>query len=263
MRIKYKTKKNLTRVLSIVLICLAVFGAACGISTMRGKGDDGKHTINPTFAVGGLNAQGKYFETDESIYTAKAFECEGLEIKLRFDADITYQVFYYNELDNFVSCSTVYTKSAKAVAPNDAEYARLVVTPVWDSEVDLENRVCHWYDIYKYSSQIEVIVSDASEEDVNLADVLAYTKSGDTYTFERAAVRGYDVIEVHGAADGTLKVTYYDESNQKVGSEETITVSNGSVNTLAIPAAAYKVEIALTSGVSGLDGAVICLRKYK
>ena len=263
MRIKYKTKKNFTRVLSIVLICLAVFGAACGISAIGSKEKDDKHVIHPTFAVGGLNAQGKYYETEETIYTAKAFTCEGLEIKLAFDADVTYQVFYYNKLDNFVSCSEIYGKSAKIVAPNDAEYARLVVTPIWDSDVDVEDRVCHWYDIYKYSSQLKITVADASEEDVNLADILAYTENGNTYTFERAAVRGYDVIEIRGAESGTVKLTYYDEDGQAVGTSETITVANGSVNTSVIPEAAYKVEIELTCTVRGLDGALIYLRNYE
>ena len=166
MKLKYKTRRTLTQILSIVLLCAVGFGAIMGISALSKKLNEETTVIHPSFEVGGLGADGKYVDTDESIYTKDSFECLGLEVKLDFDSNVTYQAFYYDELDKFISATPVYEESLQLSVPENATYARLVVTPIWADDVEDEDRVCHWYDVFKYANQLEITVfKDQGDED--------------------------------------------------------------------------------------------------
>ena len=262
MKYKFRSKKRSFKILACVLAVILALGTILVAGVSLKKSDD-RQTVTPSFAVGGLNAQGKYFETNASIYTKNAFQCEGLEVKLDFDAEVKYQVFYYNDLDIYVSASEEYSVSQKLDVPSTATHARLVVTPVWEADVDVEDRVCHWYDVYKYSSQLEISVAEVSDEAVNLADVLKYTTSANTHTFEQTSVVGYDAIEIKVAESTTVTITYYDEDGEVVGSAETLTISKDNVKAIAIPATAYNAKMVLTCSVTALDVCEIYLRNYE
>lgn len=167
MRITYKTRKTISQVLSIILVCALGFGAIFGISALSKKLKEDMKVITPKFEVGGINAEGKGDkDMDGSVYTKESFECKGLEVKLDFDAKVTYQVFYYDKLDNYLSASSAYDESTELFVPSEAVYARIVVTPIWDDDVASEDRVCHWYDVTKYSSQLEISVLKEQEEKI-------------------------------------------------------------------------------------------------
>lgn len=165
---KFKTRETpLKKIIIGVLIFAVLFVVgACAIS----YNDEDTKVINPTFEVGGLDATtGKYVETEDSIYTKKSFECQGLTIKLDFDATVTYQVFYYDELDEYIGeCTEVLDESEELTVPEGAVYARVMVTPIWNEDVDEDDRVCHWYDVLEYSTQLEISVlkdQEIPEED--------------------------------------------------------------------------------------------------
>lgn len=156
---KFKTRRtSLKQIIAIVLTCVVVF--ALGAFVIGNTYDKDTKIINPTFEVGGLDATtGKYVETDGSIYTKESFECQGLTIKLDFDSQVTYQVFYYDELDEYLGeCSEVYDESVELTVPADAKYARIMVTPVWGDDVAKADRVVHWYNVLEYSTQLEISV---------------------------------------------------------------------------------------------------------
>lgn len=158
MRIKYKTRKTISQVLSIVLLCALGLTAILGVSALSKKLKEDTKVIYPVFEVGGIGIDGKSNRAENSIYTKDAFMCAGLEVKLDFESAIEYQIFYYDSLDKYLEHSEVYDESMILVVPENAAYARIVVTPIWDDDVEEENRVCHWYDVAKYSSQLEITV---------------------------------------------------------------------------------------------------------
>ena len=158
MRIKYKTRKTLTQIGSILMVCLIAFGAIMGAVAISKKLNEDTMVIHPQFEVGGLNSVGEYDDTDKTIYTKESFECLGLEVKLDFDSNVKYQAYFYDDLDKFVSCSAVYDESMALTVPANVTHARLVVEPIWDDEVESEDRVCHWYNVYKYANQLEISV---------------------------------------------------------------------------------------------------------
>ena len=263
-KFKSKTKKKAFRSLILILVGVLALGAVLGVGASLKKDDDMK-VISPTFAVGGLNDEGKYVNTDASIYTKNAFECEGLEVKLDFDANVTYQAFYYDDLDNFISASEEYEVSDQLDVPVDATHARLVVTPDWDEDVAIEDRVCHWYDVYKYSSQLKISVTDSKEDDaVNLVEFLTWTESsGGDFVSERVNVRGYDLIEVVSkVTGGSVEVNFYDADGKSVGNNGAgFTVGRNEI--MAIPAEAYKGSFTISCSADVLESCEIYLRNYK
>lgn len=154
----YKTKRTLKQILSVALAGLAAFGAIFGLVKLSEKLKEETKVIHPSFSVGGLNANGEYEETDGSIYTKESFECQGMSVKLDFDSNVSYQAFYYDDLDKYISSSSVYEESMDLAVPETAVYARLEVTPIWADDVEEEDQVVHWYNVAKYANQLEISV---------------------------------------------------------------------------------------------------------
>lgn len=154
-------KGKVQKIVAIVLGLVSVAGAVFGVSALAKYAKEEQKTIKPAFSVGGLTEAGVYEETDDMIYTKDAFEAKGLEIKLDFDSNVKYQVFFYDELDKFISCTEVYTESQDISVPLEAR-ARLEVTPIWGADAPLEKEI-KWYETAKYANQLEIRVDKRQE----------------------------------------------------------------------------------------------------
>ena len=171
----FKRFNRMSLVKKVVCIALAIgttVGSVFGVKAIVEKVKDDQKTIHPTFAVGGLiETNGEHDQNEKAaIYTKDAFSAKGLNIKLDFDSTVQYQVFFYNELDNFISCTEVYEKSADIVVPLEA-YARIEVTPIWGEDAPLEKEI-KWHEVTKYSKQLEIRVD--KEQRLLESDFTAY-----------------------------------------------------------------------------------------
>ena len=158
LKMKYKTKKNLKNVLIGVACVGALAVVASGSKALYDMSQDDMKTIHPTFVVGGLDENGKYEETETSLYTKEAFECKGLTIGLDFENDISYQVFFYEEDGDFISSTEVLTERFDGELPENATHARIEITPQWTNVEDEEDQVVNWYNKYGFSKQINIKV---------------------------------------------------------------------------------------------------------
>lgn len=115
----------------------------------------------------------------KTLYTKTAFECQGLEIKLDFDSHIEYEVFYYKSNGNFLESSGVLENGYTANVPALATHARIEITPEWDELGDdyakEKDQVIKWYEVTKYSSQMEVRI--AIDQDVEQQNLFAFDSS--------------------------------------------------------------------------------------
>lgn len=171
---KRKTKQTLKTIALGVVGLGAVVGAASVLGNLRSE-DDGLKTIHPTFEVGGLNdADGKFEESKKTIYTKEAFECQGLDIELDFDNTIDYQVFYYEADGDFISASNVISGNEKVFVPLTATHARLEITPNWNEMggdyANEKNQEIKWYDVLKYSSQLDIKVNKEQNIEFEVID---------------------------------------------------------------------------------------------
>ena len=88
-KFNFKSMKTWKKALLIGLAGLTIVGAIAGISALfreKDTNEQPKVEISASaFSVGGLSSDGKYIETDGSIYTKDAFECQGLTITPDFE----------------------------------------------------------------------------------------------------------------------------------------------------------------------------------
>ena len=181
------------KLLAVLLAIITFAGTIFGLVKLSEKMKDDKTKASSVFEVGGLDAStGKYVDTDTSIYTKNSFKAKGLEIKLDFDSNITYQVYFYDELGEFVSCSEVYDKGHKFYTPAYHE-VRILVTPVWDLKSTEDEQVIKWYNVHKYSSQLEIRVD--KNQNFTESDFTHYNLNAVMWAVEEGMYVG---------ADGTL-----------------------------------------------------------
>ena len=164
-----KTKNTLKTVAMTVLGGVIILGAV-GLSThLFEKSNEEYKVINPLFSVGGLTEDGKYENTDETIYTKEAFECQGLTITPDFESEVEYRVFFYDSSSDFIlATDTMSGKFVESEVPYDASFARIEITPDWEAlgeaYEDEENQVIKWYEVSKYADDLEIKVLKETKE---------------------------------------------------------------------------------------------------
>ena len=178
MRISRKTQNMIKNIVSVVLVIATVLGVAALFGGLSKKDDDERVKVHPTFSVGGLNEVGKYVESEGTLYTKEAFECQGLKVELDFEKTIYYEVFFYTEMGEFLSSTAKTNENSMPELPAGATHARIVITPDWELlEIKKEKeKVIKWYEIAKYANQITLKVNEEQSEyvyefnEVSLAD---------------------------------------------------------------------------------------------
>lgn len=160
---KNKTKGLLKKVglgaLGVVALGASIFGGKRIYDSVK----DNTKNVTLTYDVGGLNeATGKFEEDSKTLYTKEKFACYGLKATLDFDAQIEYQIFYYDILDNYLSSSTVLKSGFSDEAPLNGAYARIEITPINDEDgkISLTEK-------YKYGNQLKVRVAKDAVSKMN------------------------------------------------------------------------------------------------
>lgn len=166
----YKKKKNVKELLTIVSVCLVVVALLAGTVSLFSK-----NTVSLDYDIGMLGANGKYVESEKTLYTKESFECEaGLNLMLDFDSSIRYQVFFYDKLDKFVSCSETYDASTELNTPEGAARARILIIPIWGSDVKNEDRVINLLNKNSFAKQLSVEIIANEEVEDELAEPTAF-----------------------------------------------------------------------------------------
>ena len=148
----FKSKKNWKSILLIGLSCIMLVGAIVGIcSLFREKEETTTQIVNPTYAVGGLTEDGRFLETDKSIYTEDTFGCLGLDVELAFKNDISYRIFFYDVDGDFVSSTDKQIADFNGELPWNASQCRIVITPNEDDKIS-------WYEKSGYAKQLTISV---------------------------------------------------------------------------------------------------------
>lgn len=185
-RFRVSTPKTrvVKKVVGLALGGLVAFGTIFGAVKLVQWAKQDSTSIYPIYEVGGLNAQGRYEEDKSTLYTKKAFACEGLKATLDFDAEINYEIFYYDILDNFISSTGVLSEGFSDQAPLNGAYARIEITPTndKDNKISLTERV-------KYPEQLNLKVAKNADSNVNKkfgvykGSLFEYTKNFDDVLF--------------------------------------------------------------------------------
>lgn len=151
-----KTKKTLKGIGLGVLGVATLIGAAATINHFKAD-EDGLVKVHLNYDIGGLDSNGEYEETEESIYTKNAFESQGLKVTMDFDSNIDYELFFYDQYGEFISSTGKLDKNFDGEIPVIASHARIEITPKEDEDG------IKWYEKSGYAKQIEVKVAEKQE----------------------------------------------------------------------------------------------------
>lgn len=204
---RLKGKKLWQTVGSVALAIVTFVGVAVGISALSKKADEDMKVINPKYEIGGLSATGEYEETEGSIYTKESFKCQGLTIKPEFDSAVKYQVFFYDELGEFVSATDVMEKAYNEAIPELAIEARIEITPDWAflDVTDKDEQIVKWYEVDKYAKQIEVSVLKEQEIEYEVGEFERVSLENECL-FDDYVYYSADGLRIH--SDGNTYCTY-------------------------------------------------------
>ena len=152
-------KMLLSGIVTVVLLVGAVAGVAAIVNIKT------KTVSALEFSVGGLDDQGEYLETKQSIYTKDLIECAGLVIEPDFETRGSYQVFYYDNNKNFVGKTPVMDAQGVAYEKGDsfaiAPYCRIVITPEIPLNEDgkpVKDFKIYFFDAFTYADDYKITV---------------------------------------------------------------------------------------------------------
>ena len=107
------------------------------------------------YSIGGISSStGKDVESKLSMYTRNYGNVDGMEIKVKDDATITYKVAFYDEDKAFVDMSDALDEDFDiSDLPEGAEYFRVVITP---NQVDGEDVKVSIFTILHYANMLTI-----------------------------------------------------------------------------------------------------------
>lgn len=212
-----KFRLSWRRVISWALAVLLIAGAIAGVAALTEHVTDDQKTVHPTFERGSIDAKtGIPMETDGALYTAESFVAKGLQIKLDFDAHLSYQIFWYNAQDQFAYATDVYKAGGEHFAPPNYR-ARIVLTPNWN-EIDDEDQEISWYEIWDYANRIEIRIDKNqtikyTEYDLTDVAIFDQTATGgviDPITGEKKETADYSLVSSFAFKnDGVCSSLYF------------------------------------------------------
>ena len=203
-----RNKKWLRTIITVVLVLGVVGGLIGGIVAIMRNTDKIDNaltykTIGATkYAIGGLDGNGNYMNTDQSIYTKDAFECQGLNCTLDFDNDVSYQIYFYDQNNEFVHTTGKLTGAfVQDSVPFFAKYARIVITPNDDNKISL-------FEKGKYARQLNTTVYREQGYKNYTENLLSVAKTGYKFDYDT----GVDTIDASMDLSNYIKVAGYSES---------------------------------------------------
>ena len=187
-------KRDWKKLLGVVLIVAAVVGIAGALISNDRK--DMVSISSSEFEVGSINAlTGEHEEDVQSLYTSKAFNCQGLRIAPEFEFTGTYDVFYYDYNEHFIEAKL----GLKGVYDEDypvAKLARVVLHPSIPADETESSFEISWWEESSFASLVDVSVSKNQNwiyQTVNLYNKDNVQKCKDLSTFEVG--EAYTVID--------------------------------------------------------------------
>lgn len=138
----------------IFLIAIGLIGAVVALFILLDRQTTVTEIGAEAYTIAALDDNGEQTDGDASIVTRSAFTTDGLQVELEDGATVTYTLYFYGADDEFISKTAALSKDFDGDIPDNAETAKIVITPVEDedSKVDLT-------EVLGYAGQVTVTVN--------------------------------------------------------------------------------------------------------
>lgn len=198
---KMKFRKNWWIWLIVGVLCCAMLGGIIYAIVAATENKEKTVEISASeFSLGGLDDNGKYVETKESIYTKDAFECKGLTVTPEFESQVTYQIYFYDSLGEFLYKTEVLEKAFRDEVDITATHARIVITP--NEDEDGNAVTMNVFNKSKYAKQLTITVNENQN---------TYPK---TYSLDMSRVTLIKGIMSTGSSDDLIKLRANDDTTK-------------------------------------------------
>ena len=141
-----------------VIVFVLLLGAIAAIAMLAVKlnRQTTVDRIGPeAYSIGALDENGEVVkDADASIVTNKVFTVDGLKVTLDEEATVTYTLYFYDAEGEFLSATEALSEDFDGTIPEDAETAKIVVTPTED-----EDGKVSLTEIFGYAAQVTVQVN--------------------------------------------------------------------------------------------------------
>lgn len=119
----------------IFLLVIGIIGAVVALFVQLDRQTTVTELGPEAYMIGALDEEGKAADGDASIVTRNALTTDGLKVELAEDATVTYELFFYDEDDAFISSTgALATDFLGLTTPLNAETAKIVITPTEDED---------------------------------------------------------------------------------------------------------------------------------
>lgn len=151
---KHKTADAVKWVV-VFLLVIGLIGAVITLFVMLDRQTTVTEIGAEQYIIGGLDDEGAAIEGDTSIVTRGTFTTDGLKVELADEAEVTYELYFYDADGEFVSKTAALSADFDGSAiPENAETAKIVITPTADEDgkVDL-------MEVLGYAGQVTISVN--------------------------------------------------------------------------------------------------------
>ena len=123
-------------IVATVLSVLALVGVASTAVVLNDQIDEVELKFWD-YKVATLDAEGEVDESEANVVTKDFITVDGLQIKVADEAEITYQVFFYDGEEDYISnTEALVTDFDATTIPETAEYVKILITHEKDDEID-------------------------------------------------------------------------------------------------------------------------------
>ena len=138
----------------IFLIAIGLIGAVVALFVLLDRQTTVTEIGAEAYTIAALDDNGEQTDGDASIVTRSAFTVDGLQVELEDGATVAYTLYFYGADDEFISKTAALSKDFDGDIPDNAETAKIVITPIADEDgkVDLT-------EVLGYAGQVTVTVN--------------------------------------------------------------------------------------------------------
>lgn len=142
-------KKVLKNKWLIIVVGVLVLAAALGLIIRMGSSQTYATLSATDYEVGALDTAGAFKKNAGSFVSKDFYEVDGLSVKVEEDAELSYQLYFYDAEENFISATNQFAVTYNGTIPEDAELFKIVINPTNDDDIST-------FDIINYGSDVEV-----------------------------------------------------------------------------------------------------------
>lgn len=138
----------------IFLIAIGLIGAVITLFILLDRQTTVTEIGAELYTIAALDENGKQTDGDTSIVTRSAFTTDGLKVEIEDEATVTYTLYFYGSENEFISKTAALSEDFDGSIPENAETAKIVITPIEDEDGKVELT-----EVLGYAGQVTVTVN--------------------------------------------------------------------------------------------------------